>query len=85
MATAQTPMLDSRKDPQHPDEGGCNDTMRCTGCGGQMRRELIPEMFENDAQVYLGWRSGYRCCGCGKLPQAGQDLGMLMAPCHGSR
>jgi hypothetical protein len=73
----RTRMIDARNDRHHPNESDCNDTMRCTGCGGRMRSELIPELFENDGQVYLRWWPGNRCCMCGRLPEPGQDLEML--------
>lgn len=77
MTTVLTRMIHLKNDHKDPNESGCNDTMQCSGCGGSMGRELILELFENDAQVYPGWWSGYRCCACGKLPQTGQDLGLF--------
>jgi hypothetical protein len=74
VTTVQAWMIDPKNDHQHPNESGCKDTMQCLGCGGRMRRELIPELFENDGQVYLRWWPGYRCCMCGRLPEPGQDV-----------
>jgi hypothetical protein len=76
MATVQAWMIDPQLDHVdhgHPNESGCDDTLRCVGCGGKMHRELISEPFENDAQVYCVWWFGYRCGACGKVNQPIQD------------
>lgn len=84
MTTVQAWMIDPKIDHEHPNESGYKDTMQCLGCGGRMRRELIPELFENDGQVYLRWWPGYRCCMCGRLPEPGQDVGMLQPSLFGT-
>jgi hypothetical protein len=73
-------MIDPKNDHVHPDESGCNDTMQCLACGGRLQRELIAEPVENDAQFYLAWWSGYRCCACGKLNEPIHGPGTLQVP-----
>lgn len=73
-------MIEPKNNHEHQNESGCNDAMQCSGCGGRLQRELISEPFENDAQVYLAWWSGYRCCACGKLNELIHRPGTLKVP-----
>lgn len=48
--------------------------MRCSHCHSFMVKDHLYDLLENDGQVYVGgWRWGYRCAGCSRVVESGED------------
>jgi hypothetical protein len=47
--------------------------MECRYCGGEIRKERLYDLFENDGQVVVAWLWSLRCQTCGDASDSSID------------